>query len=130
MKKAINPKKVYSSREAADMLGVNKRTVTNLCKSGNIVSKKIKEYKILGQNLIDFLNPSQIVYSAYSVKKGYWIPRVEVIVNPDAKFGENMTVRTLDWEEKKFETRQEAQNYAATYGKMWVDQQLKASKKQ
>ena len=55
MEKEIVPNRVYSSKEAAELLGINIMGLQRYCKNGTIKAKKIKEWKILGQSLIDFM---------------------------------------------------------------------------
>ena len=56
MSKAIEPNRVYTTQEAAEILQVHKETITRLCKAGTIKARKLKEYKILGSSLIYFLS--------------------------------------------------------------------------
>jgi len=53
--KTVNQNQVYTATEAAQLLGVNPRTIVKLCKEGKIKSIKLKEYKILGESILDFL---------------------------------------------------------------------------
>ena len=53
--KTVNQNQVYTATETAKILGVNPRTIVKLCKNGKIKSIKLKEYKILGESIIDFL---------------------------------------------------------------------------
>lgn len=64
--KVINPQKVYNVEEAAKVLDINPQTLLEYLRDGKIVAKKIGEWKILGQNLIDFLStePNEIESSA------------------------------------------------------------------
>lgn len=55
MKKVIQAKQVYSSKEAADFLKIAPRTVSDLCRQGKIVASKAKEYRILGESLLNYL---------------------------------------------------------------------------
>lgn len=54
--KLIEPNQVYNVEEAAQVLGVNQQTLLEYLREGKIVAKKIGEWKILGQNIIDFLS--------------------------------------------------------------------------
>lgn len=53
--KIIEPYRVYNVIEASELLGVNPQTLTDYCREGKLVCTKIGEWKILGQNIIDFL---------------------------------------------------------------------------
>jgi predicted site-specific integrase-resolvase len=55
MEKIIEPNKVYNVQGAAEILGVNSQTLLEYLRNGRIKAQKIGEWKILGQNLIDFL---------------------------------------------------------------------------
>ena len=56
---SINPNKVYTAQETAILIGVDKRTVYPLLKNGAIFSRRLgKGYKILGQNILEFLRTS------------------------------------------------------------------------
>jgi len=55
MEGKIIPTKVYSVKEAAEVLGIHFQTVERLCKSGRIKAQKVKGWRILGQSLIEFL---------------------------------------------------------------------------
>jgi len=51
----IDPYKVYNVEEAAKVLDINPQTLLDYLRDGKIVAKKIGEWKILGQSLINFL---------------------------------------------------------------------------
>jgi predicted site-specific integrase-resolvase len=51
----INPNRVYNVKEAANLLSINPQTLIEYCRRGTVVAKKIGEWKILGQSLINFL---------------------------------------------------------------------------
>lgn len=57
----VKPAGVYSVEQAAQVLGVGRRTVTKLAKTGELKSVLIdrKQIKILGNNLIEFLSNSE-----------------------------------------------------------------------
>ncbi len=55
----IDPYRVYNVKEAAKVLDVNPQTLLDYLRNGRIVAQKVGEYKILGQNLINFLTISQ-----------------------------------------------------------------------
>lgn len=52
----IKPNRVYNTVEAAKLLGINPQTMIEYCRTGKIVAKKIGEWKILGQSIVDFLS--------------------------------------------------------------------------
>lgn len=53
----INAGEVYSTDDVAALLKVEKGVVLHLIKRGDIKARKIKgRYKVLGENLKDFLN--------------------------------------------------------------------------
>lgn len=56
----INPLKVYNVAEASEVLGINPQTLLEYLREEKIVAKKIGEWKILGQNLIDFLSVKEV----------------------------------------------------------------------
>ncbi len=60
--KIINPQKVYNVNEAAKVLDINEQTLLDYVRTGKIIGKKIGEWKILGQSLINFLTaePNEI----------------------------------------------------------------------
>ncbi|MEM4134415.1 MAG: helix-turn-helix domain-containing protein [Candidatus Micrarchaeia archaeon] len=52
----IDPYGLYNFKTARKLLRVSIKKMSELIKTGKIKAKKIgKEYKILGQNIIDFL---------------------------------------------------------------------------
>jgi hypothetical protein len=55
MNEEILPNKVYSSEEAAEILGMNRVVLQRYCRQGIIKARKVKDWLILGQSLIDFL---------------------------------------------------------------------------
>lgn len=55
----IEATKVYTVKEAAQLLGVHPQTIERFCKGGRIKAQKIRGWKILGQALIDFMLNSQ-----------------------------------------------------------------------
>ena len=57
--KKIDPLEVYNVEEAAKVLDINPQTLLDYLRDGRIVAKKIGEWKILGQSLIQFLTTSQ-----------------------------------------------------------------------
>lgn len=57
--KVIQINRVYDSKEAAELLGVHEETVREYCRLGIIKCKKLKGWKILGQDLIDFMTTDQ-----------------------------------------------------------------------
>ncbi len=56
--KVIEINRVYNVQEAADLLGLHPETIKEYCRLGTIKCKKIGEWKILGQNLIEFMQPT------------------------------------------------------------------------
>ncbi|CAK0744571.1 Magnetosome protein MamR [Azospirillaceae bacterium] len=53
----IRPHRLYSSGDAARLLGVERRDIIRLARQGAIQSKKVDgNYWILGQNLLDYLS--------------------------------------------------------------------------
>ncbi|CCQ73000.1 hypothetical protein [Magnetospira sp. QH-2] len=53
----IRPARIYSSAEAAKLLGTDRKSVLLLIKENAMKAKQIKgNYQILGQNIIDYLN--------------------------------------------------------------------------
>lgn len=53
--KVIQVNRVYDVKEAAELLGVHPETVREFCRTGAIKCKRLKGWKILGQDLIDFM---------------------------------------------------------------------------
>ena len=58
-KRKIDPYRIYNLEGAAKVLGINPQTLQDYLRDGRIVAKKIGEWKILGQSLIQFLTTSQ-----------------------------------------------------------------------
>ncbi len=59
-KESIDPNKVYTTQEAADVLGVSEQILVMQLRNGKITGQYIgKGWKILGQNIIDFLKKPQ-----------------------------------------------------------------------
>jgi excisionase family DNA binding protein len=53
----VKPNRIYSSREAARYLGVNRRTVVKLIHAGELKGKLIRgNYRIPGQSIMEYLN--------------------------------------------------------------------------
>lgn len=57
--KTIQENQVYEVDEVAEILGVHPDTIRGLCSSGEMKCKKVKSWKILGQNIIDYLNAEE-----------------------------------------------------------------------
>lgn len=57
--KVINPQKVYNVEEAAKVLDIGKETLLDYVRSGKITARKIGEWKIIGQSLLNFLTPDR-----------------------------------------------------------------------
>lgn len=55
-------------------------------------------------------------------KSKKWYPRLDLIRNPNAGYGEKMYVNTIPWNHKLFDTKKEAEDYASTSAKMWMEQ--------
>jgi excisionase family DNA binding protein len=52
----IRPHRIYSSDEAALLLGVDRRAIIRLVRQGDIQCSKVDgNYRILGQSLLDYL---------------------------------------------------------------------------
>ena len=52
----IRPHRIYTSDEAALLLGVERRTIVHLVARGDIPGSKVDgNYRILGQSLLDYL---------------------------------------------------------------------------
>ena len=52
----IRPHRIYSSEEAALLLGVDRRTIVRLVAKGDIPCTKVDgNYRILGQSLLEYL---------------------------------------------------------------------------
>ncbi|CAK0765541.1 Magnetosome protein MamR [uncultured Gammaproteobacteria bacterium] len=52
----IKPYRIYSSEEAARLLGVDRRAIVRLVQNGAIACNKVEgSYRILGQSLLDYL---------------------------------------------------------------------------
>jgi predicted site-specific integrase-resolvase len=55
-KKKIDPYKIYNLQETRQILGIALSTLKKFLKTGELKGKKIgKEWKILGENIIEFL---------------------------------------------------------------------------
>jgi len=52
----IRPNQIYSSVEVAQILDISFQTVSRFCSRGVIKAKKIRGWKILGKNLLEFLD--------------------------------------------------------------------------
>ena len=53
----ILPHRIYSSAEASQLLGMDRLEVLGLIRSGKIKAKKVGDnYRILGSNLVDYMN--------------------------------------------------------------------------
>ena len=65
--KRIEPYQVYTTPEAAEMLGVSEMLIINSCKKGDLKAVAVgRGWKILGENLLVFLgSPSAISASEY-----------------------------------------------------------------
>ncbi len=61
MSKAIEPYTIYNLEEAADILGVDRKTMYKKIKAGQIKSKIVgKGHKFLGENLLSFMGSPTI----------------------------------------------------------------------
>lgn len=52
----IKANQVYSVIEVAEVLKVHPQTVTMYCRTKQLKAKRLRQYRILGQSVIDFLN--------------------------------------------------------------------------
>jgi excisionase family DNA binding protein len=54
----VNPSKVYTVNEVADIIRMSKQTVTREIREGNISSYKLgdRTYRVMGNDLISYLN--------------------------------------------------------------------------
>ncbi|MBF0246953.1 MAG: helix-turn-helix domain-containing protein [Alphaproteobacteria bacterium] len=53
----IKPNRIYTTREAARFLGIGRRAVIELIKSGQLTGKLAKKnYRIPGQSILDYLS--------------------------------------------------------------------------
>nr|CAM74013.1 magnetosome protein MamR [Magnetospirillum gryphiswaldense MSR-1] len=55
--KEILPHRIYSSGEAAQLLGMERLQVLEMVRAGTIKAKKVGDnYRILGSNLVEYMN--------------------------------------------------------------------------
>lgn len=116
MNKVIEPNRVYNVPEASEILGVNEQTLLEYLREGKIKAQKIGEWKILGQNLIDFLSVKniEILPNSYQLENGMWIPRATVITH----FGDKSVTTPYAWVKHPIDDEHRANFLAGSWTRM------------
>lgn len=114
----IDPNRIYNVEEAAKVLDVNPQTLLDYLRDGKIAAQKIGEWKIYGQNLIDYLSLKEIeiLPHSYRLANGNWIPRANVVKH----YGSHSRVISYVWYNQPVDDEERA-NFLA---KSWVNMLL------
>lgn len=113
-KEAIQPNAVYTSTEAAQVLGLTAQTIAKYIKKGELKASLIggKWYRITGQSLLDYLNEAQEVQLLPSSRRyeDGWMPQIDIVRHE----GDKVRIKTWGWENRRLESR-EAADYVAKF---------------
>jgi len=115
MKKVeILPNAVYTTEEAAEILGLTVQTIQKYIRIKKIEATLIggKWYRISGQALRDFVEACKklrVILASYRLSdEDKWIPKVEVVED----FGSSIKVKVWVWHKQKCHTKEAADYYA------------------
>ena len=60
MNRKIESTRVYTTAEAAKILSIHPITVNRLCSKGRLKAIKLREWKILGENILEFCGSTAV----------------------------------------------------------------------
>lgn len=113
-KREILSDAVYTTEEAAELLGLNTLTIQKYIRDKKIEATLIggKWYRIVGKELLKFIEDSkvfQIIPCSWRlVKDDNWVARADVI----HWMGDKVNVKNWTWENKHFQSKEAADQYA------------------
>ena len=111
---------VYTTKEAAELLGISTQTVQKYIRNHKLEATLIggKWYRITGYDLklfIELCKKLRVIADSYKLKDGGWNARAWIVEN----LGDKLNVQPLEWE-KEFNTKEAADEYARIQVHMYL----------